>query len=113
MHNIHNKTILDDFPSSLKRMNRRQAAVALLIAAPVMLATRSAAAACVDMNALSPSDRSVREALEFKLHAPDAAKQCHSCAFFEPAGEGCGRCQLLSGGPVLPDSVCSSWAKKG
>lgn len=101
-------------PSGRGRMMlaRRQACAAL-VGFPVLLAASAASAAvCIDPANITESDRSLREALGFKLHAPDATRQCHTCAFFEAAGEGCGRCQMLSGGPVLPDSVCDSWAKK-
>lgn len=93
----------------------RRHAVALLFGAVPALAAATAAQAaiCVDMNALPPSDKSMRESLNFKLHSADAQKQCHICAFFEAAGDGCGHCQLLSGGPVFADSVCDSWAQKG
>lgn len=100
--------------SSHRQGVARRQVVALLfgILPAVSAASAASAAVCLDLNALSPSEKGLRDSLNFKLHSQDAVKQCHSCAFFEAAADGCGRCQLLTGGPVFPDSVCDSFAKK-
>lgn len=68
---------------------------------------------CIDPDALSDAEISLRESLQFKETAPDPAKPCARCAFFTAHEEtpGCGACQLLHG-PVRAMSWCSSWAPK-
>jgi hypothetical protein len=69
-------------------------------------------AACLDMEALAPSDLSLRQTLGFKLTSPDPQRHCSICVFFTATEGGCGHCQLLSGGVVTADSVCDSFAAK-
>lgn len=101
-------------PADQSYVPRRRVLGIILAAVPVLAAATAArAAVCLDMNSLPSSDKSLRASLNFKMHSTDAKKQCRACAFFETAGDNCGRCQLLSGGPVLVDSICDSWAAKG
>ena len=57
-------------------------------------------------------DLSLRRSLNFKEIAPDATRNCGGCAFFTASSAGCGKCMLLSGGPVSALSVCDNWAAK-
>ena len=94
----------------------RRLLLGLAMCAPAALGASGAVAAdkvCIDQDALSDGELSLRAAVKFQEKAPDPAKVCAGCAFFEPAANapGCGTCKLLHG-PVLPTSVCTSWAKK-
>ena len=71
-----------------------------------------AAEACYDTATLQ--DLSLRRSLNFKDPSPDPKRRCGLCAFFTPASPSgaCGKCMLLSGGPVSALSVCDNWAAK-
>ena len=74
---------------------------------------QSPAPACFNPKTLPAGDLSLRRSLGFKEVSPDAKRVCGGCAFFtavQPAF--CGKCTLLSGGPVSAASVCNSWAAK-
>jgi High potential iron-sulfur protein len=97
---------------------RRQLLLAAAIA-PVALAWRSAALAaetpaCVDPAALPLAQKRQRRAINYVEPSPDAKKRCGGCAFFSAIGKpnGCGTCQLLSGGPVSAIGLCNSFAPK-
>lgn len=97
----------------------RRWVVGLAIGVPTLLAMSAASAAaedkavCVDLDTLPASQQSMRRSLGFKLQTSDPKKRCGLCTFFAsvPAGT-CGKCQLLSGGAVTPNSVCDSFAAK-
>ena len=86
----------------------------LAVAAPLLLTAAGAraqdAAACVNLDALPASQKSMRRSLGFKALSSDPRKRCGTCAFFTAAAGGCGKCQLLSGGAVAATSVCDNWA---
>lgn len=88
----------------------------LAAATPLVLATAQAraqeAAACVNLEALSASQKSMRRSLDFKAQSTDPKTRCGTCVFFTAAAAGCGKCQLLSGGAVAAASVCDNWAGK-
>lgn len=67
---------------------------------------------CYDPSALPASQRSRRRSLGFREQSGDPAKRCGTCAFFTSSSAGCGKCALLTGGPVTAQSVCNSWARK-
>jgi hypothetical protein len=96
----------------------RRSLFALFAAAPVIAAGLAStaqaqeASACVDLDNLSTGQKGMRRSLGFKLQSTDPNKHCSSCTFFSAPSGGCGKCQLLSGGPVAENSVCDSWAKK-
>lgn len=71
-----------------------------------------AAQVCVDPARLSSGMQSMRKALNYKNSAPDAKKHCSICAFFTAATPTCGKCAMLSGGPVSAEAVCDSWTAK-
>ena len=96
----------------------RRRFIGLLGLAPIaaLLTTRDAfaqASACYTPDALSPSQKSMRRSLGFADPAPDAAKRCGTCAFFTEAQNACGKCQILSGGPVPASAFCTSYAPRG
>ena len=100
-------------------MTTRRTFLGLAGATPLVLfglgssARGADAAACFNPDTLPASQKSMRKALGFAGISTDPAKSCSGCAFFTPSANGCGKCQLLSGGPVSGSSVCRSWAKKG
>jgi hypothetical protein len=95
----------------------RRRFIGLLGAAPIaaLLAPRHAlaqAASCYSPSALSSSEKSMRRTVSFVDKAPDPAKRCGTCAFFVAAQNGCGKCQILGGGPTSAQSYCTSYAPK-
>lgn len=74
-----------------------------------------AADICLDMAKLSGGERSLRRSLNFKEVSPDPKRSCSGCSFFTTsrAGAACGKCALLSGGPVTEASVCDNWTARG
>lgn len=96
---------------------RRTFLVASGTATIALLATRgfgrAPGAACYDPNAVSSGEAELRRSLEYTEHAADPAKRCEHCAFATFAKEGCGTCQMFSGGPISRGAVCSSFSAKG
>lgn len=94
----------------------RRGLFGLAAAAPLLVLGAKAgaqdAAACVNLDALPASQKSMRRSLGFKPQSTDPKKRCGTCAFFTAAAPGCGKCQLLSGGAVAATSVCDNWASK-
>ena len=94
----------------------RRGLLGLAAAIPLLLLTTQAraqdAAACVNLDTLSASQKSMRRSLGFKPLSTDPKKRCQTCAFFTAAAAGCGKCQLLGGGAVAQASVCDNWAGK-
>jgi hypothetical protein len=68
--------------------------------------------ACYDMATMPLAQRNMRRSVGFVDPAPEAAKRCGTCAFFVAKPDGCGSCQILSGGPVSPTAFCTSYAPK-
>ena len=96
--------------------NRRRF-IALAGLAPVALlgarqSFAQAKAACYDPNALPLAQKNMRRSLGFVDPAPDPAKRCGGCAFFVASQNGCGTCQILSGGPTAQTAYCNSFAPK-
>lgn len=92
----------------------RRAAIGLMAAAAGLAGAGGASAqACFDPQALPASDRSLRRTLKFQEVSRDPRRTCGLCAFFTAAQpSSCGKCAMLSGGPVSAMSVCDSWAPK-
>jgi hypothetical protein len=67
--------------------------------------------ACVDLAELTASEQSLRQSMNYVEKAPDPTKTCSGCSFFT-AGEGCGSCEIFTGGPANPAGHCDSWAAK-
>ena len=103
---------------SIARLKARRQVLGLAAASPLILLGLASAskaadpAACFDLDTLPASQQSLRRSLNFKPQSPDPKKHCGICAFFTAADGGCGKCALLSGGPVSFNSVCDSWAAK-
>jgi High potential iron-sulfur protein len=72
----------------------------------------AADAACVDPATLPLSQRNRRRAIGYVEASTDPKKRCGICAFFKASSSGCGTCQLLSGGTVNSNGVCTSFAPK-
>lgn len=97
---------------------RRQLLIVAGIA-PLALLVRGTARAqsqalCYDPAALPLAQKRQRRALGYVEPSPDPARRCGLCAFFTQSGkpDGCGTCQLLSGGPAVATSLCNSFAPK-
>lgn len=93
----------------------RRRFLAIVGLAPVaMLGSRQAfaAGACYDLETLPLSQRSLRKSMNFADPSPFANKRCGSCAFFDAGQNGCGSCQILSGGPTAQTAYCTSFAPK-
>jgi hypothetical protein len=90
----------------------RRALLGLAALAPALgfAAQAAAAGACVDLDALPSGQKSMRQALNFKL-ASDDARHCGACAFFTATEGDCGKCQIFSG-PVPAQGRCDSWAAR-
>ena len=99
---------------------RRRGVLAAVATAPLVMllafggGAQAAAVGCVDMDALPPSQKSLRRTLGFQVQSSDPNKRCGLCTFFtaSPGAAGCGQCALLSGGAVNATSVCKSWTAK-
>lgn len=90
----------------------RRGLLMLAFGAPAAAYAASAAAqaACVDLDALPSSQKSMRNSMGFRMVSDDPKRHCSGCAFFTAAAAGCGKCGLLSGGAVPADGRCDSWA---
>lgn len=86
--------------------------LAITASAAAYAATAAAQAACVDLDALPSSQKSMRKSLGFRMVSEDPKRHCSGCAFFTAAAGDCGKCGLLSGGPVPADGRCDSWAAR-
>lgn len=98
---------------TLVRRATRRGLLGLALAAPAAAyAARAAAAtgACVDLDALPSSQKSLRQSLNFKLVSDDS-RRCGGCAFFTATEADCGKCQIFNG-PVPAQGRCDSWAAR-
>lgn len=109
-----------DAAGSTEMQFSRRALFGLAAMAPLAIGAAAAsaragnlqAAPCFDPDTLPASQKGMRRSLNFKMVSTDPVKKCGGCAFyFQPSGD-CGKCQLMTGGPVTANSVCDSWAKK-
>jgi hypothetical protein len=68
---------------------------------------------CAGPNNLTMSENSLRKASNYAEEAPDPAKNCTGCGFFQadPANATCGKCEIFIG-PVNARGHCDSWAAK-
>ena len=92
----------------------RRGLLRLALAAPLAgyaVAASAGEAACVDLDALPSSQKSMRASLGFKMVSEDAKRRCGGCAFYTAAQGACGKCALLSG-PVPAEGRCDSWAAR-
>ena len=94
---------------AMTTLTRRQlllGAAPLGAAAITFAGTARAAESCVQ-----PDSESLRVSLNYVTTAADASAACAHCAYFtaDPAGAGCGACQIL-GGPVDETGHCDSFS---
>lgn len=72
------------------------------------------AQSCYVAAKLASGDRGMRLALNYKVVSSNPKQRCETCAFFAAATQaGCGKCKMLSDGPVDAASTCDSWTSKG
>jgi High potential iron-sulfur protein len=92
---------------------RRMLLLAALAAPAAAFAVPAAAAgeACVDLDALPSGQRSMREALNFKLVSDDPGKRCSGCAFYTATAADCGKCRIFNGSTPA-QGRCDSWAAR-
>lgn len=72
--------------------------------------------ACVDADALTTGQASLRASFHYVGRSPDGeARQCAGCQFFSPGdaadAAGCGTCSILQG-PVNGRGACDSWSAR-
>ena len=84
---------------SRRRLLRRFVAATLGGLSLATVTSRAAAPGkvCADLDAMDSGARSMRSSLNYTESSPEADKTCLACAFFQPAAEGCGTCQIFSG----------------
>jgi len=80
--------------AGMTRRGLLQGTFALGLAGSALPFTGRAAGSCVE-----DASQSLRASVNYVAPAPDPASACARCAFFtaDPAGGGCGNCQILSG----------------
>lgn len=99
-------------PSSRRKFLALASATPFLALAPAALRAADALA-CYDPEALPYAQKSRRRSLGYVELSTDPRKHCGACSFFTAsAPAGCGTCQILSGGPVRAEAVCTSFAAK-
>jgi hypothetical protein len=94
----------------VKSLARRRL-LELVISAPLVAwgAAAEADPACVDMSALSDSEKSLRTSLNYRLVSDDPKRVCGGCSFFMAPRGDCGQCSILNG-PTTDKGRCDSWA---
>ena len=101
----------------LERREFAKLAASLLVTAvlPIAAGCRNPGPSCSDEDLLTTPQRMLRASHEYTESSPHGpAKSCVICEFYLPeaAGEACGGCQILVGGPVNPAGHCDAWAAK-
>ena len=72
---------------------------------------QSGGTVCVDPEALSFGEASIRNANNYAEASPQADKNCGNCAFFKAeAGATCGDCEIFEG-PANRNGYCDSWSE--
>lgn len=83
----------------------------LASAAPALLAACGGGElTCTDASGLAEPDRQARLATQYVDRAPDLARSCGRCSFFQ-AGHAsqCATCTIVRG-PIHPEGTCQLWA---
>ncbi len=71
---------------------------------------QSGGTVCVDPDALSFGEASIRNANNYVEASGDTDKTCGNCAFFKAeAGAACGDCEIFEG-PANREGYCDSWS---
>jgi hypothetical protein len=68
---------------------------------------------CMDVSALSPADKSMRDTVKYVDATTIPDQTCGNCQLFiaPKSGETCGTCQVVKG-PINTKGYCVTWAKK-
>jgi High potential iron-sulfur protein len=98
-------------------IDERRKFLALAAIAPFALLTAAkpanfTAKVCFDPKTLPLSQKNQRRGIGYVVKSTDPQQRCATCSFFTASTEGCGTCQMLSGGPVDAAGVCTSFARK-
>ena len=80
--------------------------------AALALGSAAQAAVCYDPNTLPLTQKNRRRSLGYVPVSTDPVKKCAGCAYFTATEPGCGKCTLMSGGPVDAPGVCRSFAPR-
>ena len=105
-------------PDERGRITRR-ATLRLLVVAPFCASVLSACGkktepdSCEDVSALSDADKAGRAALNYTDRAPEKARRCDACTYWQPPQDpaSCGGCQLVKG-PIHPHGFCTAFSAK-
>jgi hypothetical protein len=97
----------------------RRVTLSMFATAPLWVGVLSACGkktepdSCTDVSALGDAEKSARSALQYVDRAPDAAKVCVVCQFFQAPSDPaqCGGCQIVKG-PIHPKGYCTGFAAK-
>ena len=79
---------------------------------PYRPTTTAAAGGCVDLDALTASEQSLRKSMNYVEASQKAGETCSVCSFFTPGEGNCGTCEIFTGGPANSGGRCDSWAAK-
>ncbi len=67
---------------------------------------------CTDTAALSPAEKTQREAVKYVDRSTEPGKKCNGCQQYQPGAEGqCGGCKVVKG-PIHPEGYCTLWTAK-
>lgn len=95
---------------------RRRIIAAASLAPIALLGARQAFAqdkpVCHDPAKTTLGQRNMRKSVGYVDPSPHTDKRCGGCAFFVATQNGCGTCQIFSGGPVAATAFCNSYAPK-
>jgi hypothetical protein len=72
----------------------------------------AAAGGCVDLDALTASEQSLRKSFNYVDKSQTPGETCSVCSFFTPGEGECGTCEIFTGGPASAGGRCDSWAAK-
>jgi hypothetical protein len=83
-----------------------------VLLAPGAVRAAEAAACPADPASLPATQRNRRRSIGYVEASDNSTRRCGLCSFFTASADGCGKCQLLGGGPVSAGGVCGSFAAK-
>ncbi len=75
-------------------------------------AARAAEKLCADPAQLDSGQNSIRESLNYVEMSEDPAQKCGMCGFYKPTADGCGTCEIFTGGPANANGRCDAWSAK-
>ncbi len=85
---------------------------ALVAAAVSQAAHAGAAKVCADPAQMDSGQKSIRESLNYVEVSKKPNETCLACGFFKPTADGCGTCEIFTGGPANGQGHCDAWSKK-